>query len=85
MDAIAYRPLGWIQSYHGLHPILCVVHRKDFPAYFSDHVVPVDISQVTCGSVAEFRMEIFVANKYVQFTIGGSHRYIRMALLEFRV
>ncbi len=42
-----------------------------------------DFSEIESRSVAEFRMEIFITNKFVQFTIGDSDSYYGLVFLSF--
>ena len=70
MDATPYRELARIQSSHGLYPIQYLVFWKNFFPDIRDHVVPVDVSQVAYRSIAEFGVEIFITDQYVEFIIG---------------
>ena len=46
-----------------------------------DHVVQVDFSKITCWSIIESRMEIFIADQYVQFIIDDADSNHGLAFL----
>ena len=49
-----------------------------------DHVVQVDFSKITCWSIIESRMEIFIADKYGECVARNIDGNNGMALLEFK-
>ena len=59
-----------------------MVFCKNVLSYFFDYVVQVDVSKVAYRSVVEFGMEIFVANKFIQFVIGYRGGDYGMVLLK---
>ncbi len=57
--------------------VLCKNILYDFP----DHVVQMDLPKIESRPIAEFRMEIFVTDQFVQFIISNGDSDYGMAFL----